>query len=73
MIYPFDAAYGQQVLRVHYEYADMLPAASEKLSAKTSGLIAHDRFLAKWDGKAGSQHIRRRALDRYGLLIKNPR
>lgn len=42
MIYPFDASYAQEVLRKHYQYADILVNPRESLAAKTAGLIAHD-------------------------------
>ncbi|EPY5197564.1 hypothetical protein ACXDS1_002128 [Klebsiella quasipneumoniae] len=46
MIYPFDASYAQKVLRIHYEYADVIARKRERLAARTAGLIAHDRILA---------------------------
>lgn len=71
MIYPFDAVYAQQVLRVHYQYVSALPKATDKLVAKTSGLIAHDRFLARMDSDAKHEETRRTAVDRYGYLKKS--
>ncbi|MFL7751344.1 hypothetical protein VZC42_17165 [Raoultella ornithinolytica] len=45
MIYPFDASYAQKVLRIHYEYAEVIVRKRGRLAAKTAGLIAHDRML----------------------------
>ena len=36
MIYPFDASYAQEVLRKHYQYADVLANPRESLAAKTA-------------------------------------
>lgn len=59
MIYPFDASYAQEVLRKHYQYADVLANPRESLAAKTAGLIAHDEHLSKWDGDKSTSEIRR--------------
>ncbi|ALX78358.1 hypothetical protein DOX48_08255 [Cronobacter malonaticus] len=72
MIYPFDAAYAQEVLRKNYEYAAMLSTTRERLAAKAQGLVSHDRLLANWDSETEKAHIRSIALDRYGCLTKNP-
>lgn len=45
MIYPIIAAYAQYVLRVNYEYVDVLKNKNERLKAKTFGLVRHDRYL----------------------------
>ncbi|HGY5197691.1 TPA: hypothetical protein ACNV6G_002567 [Raoultella ornithinolytica] len=60
MIYPFDASYAQEVLRKHYQYADVLANPRESLAAKTTGLIDHDRLLSKWDGDKSTSEIRRK-------------
>lgn len=59
MLYPFDASYAQEVLRKHYQYADVLANPRESLAAKTAGLIAHDGHLSKWDGDKSTSEIRR--------------
>ncbi|HCT3872575.1 TPA: hypothetical protein OTT14_003040 [Klebsiella michiganensis] len=59
MIYPFDASYAQEVLRKHYEYADILVNPRKSLAAKTTGLIAHDGLLLRWDGDKITSEIRR--------------
>lgn len=72
MIYPFDAAYAQEVLRKNYEYAAMLSTTRERLAAKAHGLVRHDRLLDRWDSETEKAHIRRIALDRYGYTTRNP-
>lgn len=72
MIFPFDAAYAQEVLRKHYEYAEMLRSPRDKLAAKVNGLVNHDRLLARWDSDASKAHIRRIAIERYGYVTRNP-
>lgn len=57
MIYPFDASYAQKVLRIHYEYADVIARKRERLAARTAGLIAHDRILAMAEKTLLMQHI----------------
>lgn len=59
MIYPFDASYAQEVLRKHYQYANVLVNPRESLAVKTAGLIAHDGHLSKWDGDKSTSEIRR--------------
>ncbi len=59
MIYPFDASYAQKVLRIHYEYADVIVRKRERLAARTAGLIAHDGHLLRWDGDKSTAEIRR--------------
>ncbi|HAU5006393.1 TPA: hypothetical protein JD037_23325 [Raoultella ornithinolytica] len=59
MIYPFDASYAQEVLRKHYQYADVLVKPRQSLAVKTAGLIAHDVHLSKWDGDKSTSEIRR--------------
>lgn len=59
MIYPFDASYAQEVLRKHYQYANVLVNPRQSLAAKTAGLIAHDGHLSKWDGDKSTSEIRR--------------
>lgn len=59
MIYPFDASYAQKVLRIHYEYADILVNPRKSLAAKTTGLIAHDGLLLRWDDDKSTAEIRR--------------
>ncbi|MBZ7457129.1 hypothetical protein FMJ28_28210 [Klebsiella michiganensis] len=60
MIYPLDASYAQEVLRKHYQYADILANPHKSLAAKTTGLITHDRYLSKWDGDKSTSEIRRK-------------
>lgn len=60
MIYPFDASYAQEVLRKHYQYADILANPRKSLAAKITGLITHDRYLLKWDGDKSTSEIRRK-------------
>lgn len=69
MIYPFDASYAQKVLRIHYEYADVIVRKRERLAARTAGLIAHDRMLTTSD-KDTSNAARRRELSLNTLRIE---
>lgn len=69
MIYPFDASYAQKVLRIHYEYADVIVRKRERLAARTAGLIAHDRMLTTSD-KDTSNAARRRELSLNALRIE---
>lgn len=59
MIYPFDASYAQKVLRIHYEYAGVIVRKREKLAAKATGLIAHDRILAAAENDVANAENRR--------------
>lgn len=59
MIYPFDASYAQKVLRIHYEYADVIARKRERLAARTAGLIAHDRMLTTSDKDTSNAAYRR--------------
>ncbi|HHR1002908.1 TPA: hypothetical protein ACS29Y_002530 [Raoultella planticola] len=69
MIYPFDASYAQKVLRIHYEYADVIVRKRERLAARTAGLIAHDRMLTTSD-KDASNAAHRRELSLNTLRIE---
>lgn len=72
MIYPFDAMHAQKVLRTHYSYAAILMGDSERLAAKTAGLIAHDHFLLTQDGRADDTHVARKALSKRAYPTSNP-
>lgn len=69
MIYPFDASYAQKVLRIHYEYADVISRKRERLAARTAGLIAHDRILAMAE-KDTANAAHRRELSSNALRIE---
>ncbi|ENR6004581.1 TPA: hypothetical protein ACPUJ4_001705 [Klebsiella pneumoniae] len=69
MIYPFDASYAQKVLRIHYEYADVIARKRERLAARTAGLIAHDRILAMAE-KDTAKAAHRRELSSDALRIE---
>lgn len=70
MIFPFDAAYAQEVLRAHYDYADALSERGKSLAAKASGLVAHDHLLNKWDVDEIYKEIRRQ-LSRQEDVLKS--
>lgn len=72
MIYPFDAAHAQAVLRAHFNYAGALKSARAKLAARAHGLVRYDRFLAHYDSDVERACQRRAMFRKRGYFMRNP-